>query len=237
MTSTRAVGAVIALLAGALGCAPSSSVVSSSPRSATSPAPIARSTLTEELTCPETIAASPPLEAPSFGVTQARTWVKRYVPEGLDLTKPTEEKFRLPLPLRPAPLEVVGVSRGGGATVVVLQPQAEGACVVNSWGTVLPGKTDLTLAASWVSADQRRAVLLVKLQVPAPDDGAIQTHWVVLATDGNRVWQAFETPPNSHLLAPQVSLRPQSGKLYLDVQIHQTTVFVLRENGLFDRLN
>lgn len=133
-------------------------------------------------------------------------------------------------------VSLVSASQLHGATVAILRDVGEGACVVNTWSTLLPA-TQLRAVSHWVSKDRKLAVYLLHLR-DAPKDKPATSRWVALTTDGTRVWPALGGGGGLHFLAKSAKLRPQSGKLYLDVIVKGPggIVFALRENGRFEQL-
>ncbi|HYO57959.1 hypothetical protein [Archangium sp.] len=187
--------------------------------------------------CPERIALEEPLEADLVRTLGARSFVPGVSlsqlgllrsPEGLEV----QGSFQSQLKLADGPVELVGVMLQGGAGLLLLRPEADGYCVVNTWSTWLSADVRYTLDSSWTSPDGRLAILLLKMVV-APGSGGQETRWVVLGTDGWRAWIALGTPPQHQLLVPSVSLKPKGKQLYLDVKLRRTSRLALGKDGRF----
>jgi hypothetical protein len=192
-------------------------------------------------TCPESIAADKPLELDSWPRLRPRSWLSSLdAPQlGFAAESTVQQAFRKELPLTSGTLEVVGLRErpeegrlDGGATVLLLKPEARGHCVVNHWSTWFSFAPELSLAGSWVSPNRTLAILLLKAEDP-PGTEAPETRWAVLATDGHRVWSALGEPPRHLLLVPSVSLLPKGQQLYLDVQQQRVTRLRLGPDGRF----
>jgi len=190
---------------------------------------------TPDLVCDPSIAADEPLEAEISPKLRARSWVRS---TSTELDEGWSEPFREILDVGGKRLELVArTGTNGNARLVLYEPQQVGACVVNTWSTFTAGAVAMSMAGRWVAPGSDTAVLLVKLGL-VPDNRPPETRWLVLATDGLKLWPALgKTPGGIQLIAPEASFRPQGPKLYLDVRIKNTTVFVFRESGLFERLN
>jgi hypothetical protein len=187
--------------------------------------------------CPERIALEEPLEADLVRTLGARSFVPGVSLSQLGLLRSPEKlevqgSFQSQLKLASGPVELVGVMLQGGAGLLLLRPEADGYCVVNTWSTWLPADVRYTLDSSWTSPDGRLAILLVKLVV-APGSEGQETRWVVLGTDGWRAWIALGTPPQHQLLVPSVSLKPKGKQLYLDVKLRRTSRLTLGKDGRF----
>jgi len=135
-------------------------------------------------------------------------------------------------------LALVLGNRGQGTRALLLRPDEPGACVLAAWDTSLPGSVKLHKLQKWTSPDQQMAVFVLGLvhhMEGAPDEN----RWITLATDGRRVWAPLKGGNSAQLLVKQAKLRPQSGKLYLDVIVTGpgATVFAFRpESGQFEQL-
>ncbi|MCY1080503.1 hypothetical protein [Archangium lansingense] len=187
--------------------------------------------------CPERIALDEPLEADLVRTLGARSFVPGVSLSQLGLVSSpgapeVRSSFQSQLTLADGPVELVGVTLQSGAGLLLLRPEADGYCVVNTWSTWQSSETQYTLDSSWTSPDGRLAILLVKLVV-APGSEGEETRWVVLGTDGWRTWIALGTPPQHQLLAPSVSLKPKGKQLYLDVKLERTSRFALGKDGRF----
>ncbi|WP_420942884.1 hypothetical protein [Archangium gephyra] len=187
--------------------------------------------------CPERIALEEPLEADLVRSLGPRSFVP-----GLSLTQlgllgasdgpEVRGSFQSQLTLADGPVELVGVTLQSGAGLVLLRPEADGYCVVNTWSTWQSSDTRYTLDSAWTSPDGKLAILLVKLVV-APGSEGEETRWVVLGTDGGRAWIALGKPPEHQLLVPSVRLEPKGKRLYLDVKLERTSRFALGKDGHF----
>lgn len=186
--------------------------------------------------CPERIAQEAPLEAELVRSLGPRSFVPGLTLSELGvLRSPGAEvssSFQSEVTLADGPVALVGVTRGYGAGLLLLRPEADGYCVVNAWSTWLSGELQYTLASSWTSPDGRMAILLLKMVV-GPGTPAEETRWVVLGTDGWRAWIALGTPPEHQLLVPSVNLFPKGKQLYLDVKLERTSRFALGRDGHF----
>lgn len=187
--------------------------------------------------CPERIALEEPLEADLVRTLGARSFVPGVSLPELGLLRPSEGldvrgSFQSQVTLADGPVELVGVTLQSGAGLLLLRPEAEGYCVVNTWSTWQPSDVRYTLDSSWTSPDGRLAILLLKMTV-APGAEAEETRWVVLGTDGWRAWIALGTPPQHQLLVPSVRLEPKGKRLYLDVKLERTSRFALGKDGRF----
>lgn len=140
--------------------------------------------------------------------------------------------FQSQLTLAGGPVELVGVTLQSGAGLLLLRPEADGYCVVNSWSTWQAAEVRYTLDSSWTSPDGGKAILLLKMVV-SPGAPGEETRWVVLGTDGWRAWVALGTPPQHQLLVPSVRLSPKGKRLYLDVKVERTSRFALGKDGRF----
>ena len=192
-------------------------------------------------TCPESIAADKPLELDSWPRLRPRSWLPGLAPAqlGFSAESTVQEAFRKGLPLANGTVEVLGLKErpeagrlDGGATVLLLAPEAPGHCVVNHWSSWFSFAPELSLAGSWVSPSRTLAILLLKAEDP-PGTEAPEVRWAVLATDGHRVWSALGEPPRHLLLVPAVSLLPKGQQLYLDVQQQRVTRLRLGPDGRF----
>jgi hypothetical protein len=192
-------------------------------------------------TCPESIAAARPLELDASPRLRPRSWLASLAPAQLGFSPEhtVQEAFRKELPLANGTLEVLGLEErpeagrlDGGASVLLLTPEARGHCVVNHWSSWFSFAPELALAGSWVSPNRTLAILLLKAEDP-PGTEAGEVRWVVLATDGHRVWSALGEPPRHLLLVPSVSLVPKGQQLYLDVQQARVTRLRLSPEGRF----
>lgn len=110
-------------------------------------------------------------------------------------------------------LTVVGGVMQSFADLDFLVPQEGGYCVVNSWGTALPESAVLSISKTWVAPTGEVAVILVDLEVSTPNGP--RSEWLVLATDGQRLWNAVENAKALHLLVPKAELRVTQGQLQL----------------------
>ena len=187
--------------------------------------------------CPERIALEEPLEADLVRTLGARSFVPGVSLPELGLLRPSEgldvrSSFQSQVTLVDGPVELVGVTLQSGAGLLLLRPEAEGYCVVNTWSTWQSSDVRYTLDSSWTSPDGRLAILLMKMVV-APGAEAEETRWVVLGTDGWRAWIALGTPPQHQLLVPSVRLEPKGKRLYLDVKLERTSRFALGKDGRF----
>lgn len=108
---------------------------------------------------------------------------------------------------------VVGGAEQNFADLDFLLPHEGGYCVVNSWGTAFPGSVVMSISKTWVSATGELAVILVDLEVSTPNGP--HSEWLVLATDGQRLWNAVENAKALHLLVPKAELRVAQGQLQL----------------------
>lgn len=187
--------------------------------------------------CAERIALEEPLEADLVRSLGARSFVPGVSLSQLGLVGTpgaleVRSSFQSQLTLASGPVELVGVTLLSGAGLLLLRPEADGYCVVNTWSTWQSSDTQYTLDSSWTSPDGRLAILLLKLVV-APGLETEETRWVVLGTDGERAWIALGTPPEHQLLVPWVSLKPKGKQLYLDVKQERTSRFALGKDGRF----
>ncbi|AKJ01825.1 hypothetical protein ATI61_103540 [Archangium gephyra] len=217
------------------GCAELREALNPSPAPRTQPAPVRARVPSAR--CPERIALEEPLEADLVHSLGARSFVPGVSLSQLGLLGASDGpevrgSFQSQVTLADGPVELVGVTLQSGAGLVLLRPEAEGYCVVNTWSTWQSSDTRYTLDSSWTSPDGRLAILLVKLVV-APGQEVEETRWVVLGTDGGRAWIALGTPPQHQLLAPSVRLEPKGKKLYLDVKLERTSRFALGKDGHF----
>jgi hypothetical protein len=172
--------------------------------------------------CPASIRREPAVETELFGTLSAGTWVpstqlasfgKEQVAHA---DPPWQERFRKSLTLKSGAVEAVGLSQGTSAGMVAFfAAHGTGACVVNTWGTGVLGLTDLEATDIWVAPDGMQALLLLKLPLK-PKKGAASTHWVVLATDGQRVWLPLSGAGGTHAIAPHARFRRQK-RLFLDL--------------------
>lgn len=150
----------------------------------------------------------------------------------------TRESFRQRLELASGPLEVVGLelnihgSQSGGVRVALARPESGGYCVPNQWTTWLSARIGLSLAGSWTSADQRMALLLLKLET-TQEGGAPETRWVVLGTDGANAWFALGSPEQHQLIVPSVAFFTQGKSVYLDIKQRYLTRLALGKDGRF----
>jgi hypothetical protein len=77
-------------------------------------------------------------------------------------------------------------------TAILVHHKAGGTCVINTWATSVPdAKVSLSDVTSVVDPKTQQAVFLLKVDVVAPV-GA-KTHWVLLASDGPRLWSPTKT--------------------------------------------
>jgi hypothetical protein len=186
--------------------------------------------------CPERIAQEEPLEAALVHTVGPRSLVPGLALPQLGFKPPegpeVRSSFQSQLSLADGPLELVGVTLLKGAGLMLLRPEADGYCVVNTWSTWQAEEVQYTLDSTWTSPDGRMAILLVKMVV-APGTPAEERRWVVLGTDGWRAWVALGKPPEHQLLVPSVSLRPKGKQLYLDVKLERTSRFALGKDGHF----
>lgn len=212
-------------------------------RDALNPAPVAQAQAAQAPAraasprCPERIAQEEPLEADLVHSLGARSFVPGVSLPQLGLVGYADSpevrgSFQSQLPLADGALELVGVTLRGGAGLLLLRPEAEGYCVVNTWSTWQPADVRYTLDSSWTSPDGHLAILLMKLVV-GPDAEGEETRWVVLGTDGWRTWIALGTPPQHQLLVPSVRLAPKGKQLYLEVKQERTSRFALGKDGHF----
>ncbi|HEX8819282.1 MAG TPA: hypothetical protein VF794_05115 [Archangium sp.] len=165
-----------------------------------------------------------------------RAWMLR--PDEAELPPNTRSAFRRKLELADGSLEVLGFEEQAGSgreamevSVVLLQPASGGDYVVNAWTSLLPMKVTLSLADSWVSQDRKMALLLVKLAA------AQETRWVVLGSDGQRLWLALGTPPEEQFIAPAASFFTYGKDLYLDVKRQYVSRLRLGKDGRFPALD
>lgn len=146
------------------------------------------------------------------------------------------EDHRIGVTLAAGKTALVARSHRGGVRAAVLHELADGACVVNTWATELPG-AELVGITPWTAKGGKHAVFLLQLRVAA-ERQAPAFRWVALGTDGRRLWPALSNGGALHFLAKSATLRPQSGKLYLDVVVKGPggIVFALRDSGVFEQL-
>lgn len=217
------------------GCAELRNAMNPPPASQTRAAPVQARVPSPR--CPERIALEEPLEADLVRTLGARSFVPGVSLPELGLLRPSEgldvrSSFQSQVTLADGPVELVGVTLQSGAGLLLLRPEAEGYCVVNTWSTWQSSDVRYTLDSSWTSPDGRLAILLMKMTV-APGAEAEETRWVVLGTDGWRAWIALGTPPQHQLLVPSVRLAPKGKRLYLDVKLERTSRFALGKDGRF----
>lgn len=190
--------------------------------------------------CPESIADELTLELGFRPQLAARTWMPALTFEHLgfgpnEVVKPA---FQQELALASGPLQVFGLMEHsasgpeGGGSLVVARAHEGGVCVVNSWSTWQPSHVGLSLAGTWTSPDARLSILLVKLDMAQAPEGP-HTRWVVLGTDGGRMWLALGEPPEHQLLVPSVTLLPKGKDLYLDIKQRYVTRLRLGRDGRF----
>jgi hypothetical protein len=177
-----------------------------------------------------------PLEADLVRSLGARSFVPGVSLSQLGLLSPgapeVRSSFQSQVTLADGPVELVGVTLQSGAGLLLLRPEADGYCVVNTWSTWQSSDVRYTLDSSWTAPDGRLAILLVKMVV-APGAEGEEARWVVLGTDGWHAWIALGTPPEHQLLVPSVSLKPKGKQLYLDVKLERTSRFALGKDGRF----
>jgi hypothetical protein len=190
--------------------------------------------------CPESIADELTLELGFRPQLAARTWLPALTFEHLgfqpkEVVKPA---FQQELALASGPVQLFGLMEHsasgpeGGGSLVVARPHEGGFCVVNSWSTWQSSRVGLSLAGTWLAPDARLGILLVKMDMPETPDGP-QTRWVVLGTDGARLWIALGAVPEHQLIVPSVTLHPKGKELYLDIKQRYTTRLRLGRDGRF----
>jgi hypothetical protein len=187
--------------------------------------------------CPESIADEPMLELGFRAQLAARTWVPALTSGhlGYGPKEVVMPAFQQELALASGPHQVFALMEHsasgpeGGGVLVVARPHEGGFCVVNSWSTWQSSRVGLSLAGTWTSPDAQRSILLVKMDMPE----ARQTRWVVLGTDGGRLWIALGEPPEHQLIVPSVTLHPKGKELYLDIKQRYTTRLRLGADGRF----
>jgi hypothetical protein len=186
--------------------------------------------------CPERIALEEPLEADLVRSLGPRSFVPGVSLSQLGLLSPgapeVRSSFQSQVTLADGPVELVGVTLQSGAGLLLLRPEADGYCVVNTWSTWQSSDVRYTLDSSWTAPDGRLAILLLKMVV-APGAEGEEARWVVLGTDGGRAWIALGTPPEHQLLVPSVSLKSKGKQLFLDVKLERTSRFALGKDGRF----
>ncbi|MFL5350204.1 MAG: hypothetical protein ACJ8AT_35970 [Hyalangium sp.] len=121
-------------------------------------------------------------------------------------------------------LEIRGFfdSRGGRAAVVLMTRAQEGFCVLNAW--MSPANESLThieLVSMWRARDGQRAMLLVETSSTRSEIASqpAASHAVVLGTNAQRVWKAFESNSMGLAFDPQpntVALLGAGEPLFLD---------------------
>ncbi|NMO14176.1 hypothetical protein HPC49_19305 [Pyxidicoccus fallax] len=191
-------------------------------------------------TCPDTIPDELNLELGFRPQLVARTWVPALTFEhlGFQPKEKVQPAFQQEVTLASGPLQVFGLMEHsatgpeGGGSLVVARPHAGGFCVVNSWNTWQSSHVGLSLASTWTSPEGKRAIFLVKMDMPESPDGP-QTRWVTLGTDGARMWIALGAPPEHQLIVPSVTLTPKGKDLYLDIKQRYVTRLRLGEDGRF----
>lgn len=111
----------------------------------------------------------------------------------------------------------------GGRTAIVLMTRAqEGFCVLNAW--MSPANEPLTrieLLSMWRSKDGQRAMLLVETSSTRSEisNQPATSHTVVLGTNAQKVWKAFESNSMGLAFDPQpntVALLGAGEPLFLD---------------------
>ena len=184
----------------------------------------------QEMPCPEDIVREPKLGAGVENLT-AGAWLPSAAPGTLAQAvhfRDYAERSRETLALASGTHQLVQYDQG----LVLLRELPQGACVVNTWGVFLAQDIHVQTAGSWRSADGRLAVLL--LSIPAKDEhNAPQPRWVVLTTDGHRLWPAVGEA-DQQLMVPAVSLVEKGGQLQLHVRQSRTSVYAFdSETGRF----
>jgi hypothetical protein len=109
---------------------------------------------------------------------------------------------------------------GGRAAVVLLKPAAEGFCVLNAWMSSASERfSRLVLVSMWRSKDSQRAVLLVEASQPHSGGSPASACAVVLGTNAQHVWKAFDAHSTGMAFDPQpgtVALLGAGTPLFLD---------------------
>ncbi|MFL5350203.1 MAG: hypothetical protein ACJ8AT_35965 [Hyalangium sp.] len=111
-------------------------------------------------------------------------------------------------------------NRGGRAAVVLMTRAPEGFCVLNAWMSPAGEHfTRLVLVSMWRSKDSQRAVILAEASAPPTNDSKSSARAVVLGTNAQRVWTAFEATSTGLAFDPQpgtVALLGAGAPLFLD---------------------
>jgi hypothetical protein len=109
---------------------------------------------------------------------------------------------------------------GGRVAVVLMKPAAEGFCVLNAWMSSASERfSRLVLVSMWRSKDSQRAVLLVEASQPSSDGSPASACAVVLSTNAQHVWKAFDARFAGMAFDPQpgtVALLGAGAPLFLD---------------------
>jgi hypothetical protein len=120
--------------------------------------------------------------------------------------------FKEQLTVARQPLEIRGFiesdSPGGRAAVVIMTRAQEGFCVLNVWLSPANERFgQLGLASMWRAKDSQRAMLLLEASGSRADSGGrpVVSRSVVLGTNAQRVWKAFETNSVGLAFDPQPS--------------------------------
>jgi hypothetical protein len=115
---------------------------------------------------------------------------------------------------------VESADAGGRAAVVLLKPNAEGFCVLNAWMSPAGERfSRLVLVSMWRSKDSQRAMLLVEASEPHSGGSQASARAVVLGTNAQHVWKAFEATRTGMAFDPQpdtVALLGAGAPLFLD---------------------
>lgn len=182
--------------------------------------------------CPEDIPLSNVIEGESK--PPPRTRVAEFGPgalgtRGAEVTSPQSSTTKLSA----GAVGLFATAEGQIAHAVLVREEAPGACVLTGWLTWLDGAAALGPLQSWTSKDGQHAVFVIQVK------RGEERRWVTLATDGKRAWAPLMGGVSAQLIAKEAKLRPQSGKLYLDIKVKgpTATVFVFRpESGTFEQL-
>jgi hypothetical protein len=110
---------------------------------------------------------------------------------------------------------------GGRAAVVLMTRAQEGFCVLNAWMSPAGERfSRLVLVSMWRSKDSQRAMLLVEASEPHSGAEHPSARAVVLGTNAQRVWKAFESNNTGLAFDPQpsgtVALLGAGTPLFLD---------------------
>ncbi len=109
---------------------------------------------------------------------------------------------------------------GGRAAVVLMTPASEGFCVLNAWMSPAGERfSRLVLVSMWRSKDSQRAVLLAEASEPHSGGASASARAVVLGTNAQHVWKAFEATSTGLAFDPQpgtVALLGAGAPLFLN---------------------